>query len=300
MPDSRVTGKTTKVMKSVDLNPAGSKGDALVHIYPPGPNMGRKYDLHGRIANVGRDPSNHIIIDSDSVSRQHAQLTIESGRRLIMDLKSTNGTYVNNVQILSPQSLKNGDLAKIGDTIFKYLEGNDVESAYHEEIYCMTIKDGLTEIYNKRYFMEALNREMSRAGRYQRDLSLLIFDIDFFKRINDTLGHIAGDQILRDLAQFISVRVRSDDVFARYGGEEFVLILPETTHAGAMEFAEQLRQLVASKSFIFNNKELEITVSIGVATLNKDSEHPTALEFIKQADDCLYRAKAQGRNCVRG
>jgi two-component system, cell cycle response regulator len=288
----------TRVTDGATFQPSGPTNDALVLIYPPGPDMGRKYVLKNNVVNLGRDTSNQIVVKSDSVSRRHARLTIEAGQRMVTDLHSTNGTYINNMPILS-HFLKNGDQVKIGDSIFKYLVGSDVEAAYHEEIYTMTIKDGLTEIYNKRYFDETLEREMSRAERYERDLSILMFDIDFFKKVNDTHGHLAGDYVLRELASVVSKRARREEIFARYGGEEFLILLPETDKVGAMELAEQLRVLIASHSFIFEGERIPVTVSIGVATLSSgDKMLPS--EFIKRADECLYKAKSGGRNRVFG
>ncbi|MDJ0762448.1 MAG: GGDEF domain-containing protein [Myxococcota bacterium] len=294
--DRRDDPENTRVTDGFSFIPQKSTEDALVMIYPPRPDMGRKFELKGKVANIGRDPSNHIVINSDPVSRRHARLAMESGRRLITDLQSTNGTYVNNEPILS-RFLRNGDQIKIGDTIFKYLVGSDVESEYYEEIYQMTIKDGLTDIYNKRYFMEALEREMSRAKRYERELSILLFDIDRFKSVNDTFGHLAGDHVLQILATLVSARSRREEVFARYGGEEFVILLPETSKDGAIELAEQLRRRIASHTFIFEGEEIPITVSVGVASM--DDCAITPLNFIKRSDKALYKAKAEGRNCVR-
>ena len=287
----------TRVTDGISFKPAGPTNDALVLIYPPGPDMGRKYKLDSGVVNLGRDTSNQIVVNSDSVSRRHARLTIESGQRMITDLQSTNGTYINNMPILS-HFLKNGDQLKIGETIFKYLVGSDVESAYHEEIYTMTIKDGLTEIYNKRYFEEALERELSRAQRHHRSLSMLIFDIDFFKKVNDTFGHLAGDYVLRELAAIISRRSRHEEVFARYGGEEFVVLLPESPNTEAFTLAEQLRSLVEGHKFVFEGEEIPVTISIGVITTN-GGEKLTSPEFIKAADEQLYIAKSEGRNCIR-
>ena len=198
MYDNGKFDEKTRVTDGESFKPVGPTNDALVLIYPPGPDLGRRYTLKNNIVNLGRDTSNQIVVNSDSVSRRHARLTIESGQRLITDLQSTNGTYINNMPVLS-HFLKNGDQVKIGDTIFKYLVGSDVESAYHEEIYTMTIKDGLTEIYNKRYFVEALEREMSRVQRHGRELSILMFDLDFFKKVNDNYGHLAGDFVFENV-----------------------------------------------------------------------------------------------------
>lgn len=287
----------TRVTNASSFEAPESQKDALVHIYPPGADMGKKHELTIKFMTIGRDQSNHIVINSDSVSRKHARLSLEGSKRIVTDLQSTNGTYVNSRQILS-QELEKGDQIKIGDTIFKYLVGNDVESAYHEEIYRMTIKDGLTEIYNKRYFLEALEREISRSQRYRRPLSMLIFDVDHFKRINDTYGHLAGDYVLQALAKLISTRSRREEIFARYGGEEFAILLPETTVEGALELADQLRMRVESYKFVFEAEEIPITVSIGVTATDGDPISPH--ELIQRADTKLYQAKGEGRNCVRG
>jgi two-component system cell cycle response regulator len=297
MYDPKNIDEKTLVTDNFQYSPSKSEEDAMVMIYPSGPDMGRKYTLENKIVNIGRDPSNHVVVDNDSVSRRHARLTIESNARLITDLQSTNGTYINNKPILS-HFLQNGDQIKIGDTIYKYIMGNDVESAYHEEIYQMTIKDGLTTVYNKRYFLEALEKEMSRAQRYGRDLAMLIFDLDHFKKVNDTYGHLAGDYVLQILARLISTRARREEVFCRYGGEEFAILLPETSKTGAMELAEQIRGLVENHTFIFEGEEIDVTISIGVAI--NSSQTMTTHEFIKKADEQLYKAKAADRNCVRG
>jgi diguanylate cyclase (GGDEF)-like protein len=287
----------TRVTDAVRIQGGDAQQDVLVQIYPAGPNMGRKYPLQGKTIGLGRDPASEIVVSSDSVSRRHARMTMEGGRRLLTDLQSTNGTYVNDQPILS-EFLNHGDQVKVGDTIFKYLVGSDVETAYHEEIYRMTIVDGLTGVFNKRYFIEALEKEMSRAQRYGRALSILMFDIDHFKRVNDNYGHLAGDYVLQALARLISTRARREEIFARYGGEEFVILLPETQQEGAMELAEQLRKRVASYTFVFEGEEIPITVSIGVATVLDEGFSET--EFIRRADEKLYQAKAEGRNCVRG
>lgn len=287
----------TRVTDAVSIRGGDAQQDVLVQIYPAGPNMGRKYVLQGKTIALGRDPASDIVISSDSVSRRHARMSIEGGRRLATDLQSTNGTYVNDQPILS-EFLNHGDQVKVGDTIFKYLVGSDVETAYHEEIYRMTIVDGLTGVFNKRYFLEALEKEMSRAQRYGRPLSVLMFDIDHFKRVNDNYGHLAGDYVLQALARLISTRARREEIFARYGGEEFVILLPETQNDGAMELAEQLRKRVASYTFVFEGEEIPVTVSIGVATIQGDGISET--ELIRRADEKLYQAKAEGRNCVRG
>jgi diguanylate cyclase (GGDEF)-like protein len=185
---------------------------------------------------------------------------------------------------------------KVGPTIFKYLSGQDVEAQYHEEIYRMTIIDGLTQAHVKRYLLEALEKEIIRARRHTRELSFIMFDIDHFKKINDFHGHLAGDHVLKELARIVQARIRRDEVFARYGGEEFAIILPETALEGARLLAEGLREKVEASKFTFQNEEISVTISIGVAQL-EDGEK-TGTDLIKDADVKLYEAKRGGRNKV--
>jgi len=192
--------------------------------------------------------------------------------------------------------MRDGDLIKIGRTIFKFLTGGNIENAYHEEIYRLTTIDGLTQIFNKRYFLETLEREIARSHRYRRELSLVMFDIDHFKKINDSFGHLAGDYALKHLAQTVKTRIRREDCFARYGGEEFSIVLPEIDGLNSKPFAEKIRQLVEVTDFKFENTSMPLTISMGVATLDMDSTDPQAL--IKRADERLYEAKSSGRNCV--
>ncbi len=191
--------------------------------------------------------------------------------------------------------LRRSDQIKIGDTIFKYLAGSDVESQYYETIYRMTITDGLTGTYNKRYLLDTLEREIPRAKRHQRPLSMVMFDIDHFKRINDGFGHLAGDFVLKELAQLVKSRLRPDDVFARYGGEEFSALLPETRIDGARQIAEDLRLRIEQRGFVFENETLPVTVSLGCSELNADMD---VTGLIKTADQKLYEAKNSGRNRV--
>src|SRR5262249_34048721 len=162
--------------------------------------------------------------------------------------------------------LRDRDLVKIGRTIFKFLTGGNIESAYHEEIYRLMTVDGLTQVYNKRYFMETLERELSRSQRYRRDLSLIIFAVDHFKALHDSHGPLAGDYVLKELASVVKAKIRREDIMARFGGEEFSIVLPEIDGGNAMQFAEKIRKLVATTQFRFDDAEFDVKISIGVAT----------------------------------
>lgn len=271
------------------------KEACLVVIY--GKDLGKKFNLEGPSYIIGRSSKCDIQIDQESVSRNHAKV-INGGKSVILrDLGSTNGTYVND-ELIDERVLRDGDFIKIGRTIFKFLSGDNIEHAYHEEIYRLTTIDGLTQVYNKRYLMETLEREISRAHRYGRPLSIIMFDIDHFKHINDEYGHLAGDYVLKEMASTIKARIRREDIMGRYGGEEFVIVLPEIDHYNAVVFAEKIRRLVERHDFTFEGVRINVTISIGVATAWKGME--SAEEFIKHADTHLYEAKNSGRNRVVG
>jgi len=272
-----------------------AKEACLVVIY--GMELGKKFNLDNPSLIIGRSSKCDVQIDQESVSRNHCKLINTGKSVLVRDLGSTNGTYVNDDPV-DEHVLRDGDLIKVGRTIFQFLTGGNIENAYHEEIYRLTTVDGLTQIYNKRYFMEVLDREISRSHRYGRELSLIMFDIDHFKNVNDTYGHLAGDHVLKHLASVIKNRIRREDIMARYGGEEFAIILPEIDSYNARQFAEKIRRLVEKTVFKFEDTVIPVTISIGVATSNADTNAPE--EFIKIADENLYEAKRRGRNCVCG
>ncbi len=286
---------TTRVTSMHSISGTLGGTDCLIQIY--GDALGRKYDLYDPICTIGRDPQNEIILDSDSVSRRHAILELCDAGRLVRDLDSTNGTYLNDIQIRSAV-LSNGDLIKVGDTIFKYLSGANVESLYHEEIYNMTISDGLTQISNKRFLMDHLDKEFSRAKRYGRQLSIIMFDLDRFKDINDQYGHLTGDYVLKEMAHILKNRIRKEEVFARYGGEEFVVVLPESDNEVAVQFGEILRAMVEENEFEFEGQPINVTISVGVGTLQEKMS--SVSDLVKEADEHLYEAKRSGRNKVVG
>lgn len=259
-------------------------------------DLGRKYNIEGNQLSFGRGTTNDIILAQDAVSRQHATVTVDEGGVKIRDNDSTNGTYVNDARVVNETYLKDGDLLKIGRSIFKFLTGDNIESSYHEEIFRLSTMDGLTAVYNRRYFMETLERELSRARRYDRPLALMMFDLDHFKLCNDKFGHRAGDYVLQRLAGLVQSRARKVDVVARYGGEEFAVILPEIGLDGALRFAEELRALIEAEPFVFERENITVTVSLGVAEL--DSGCANADDLIALADRRLYVAKQSGRNRV--
>jgi two-component system cell cycle response regulator len=283
------------------IGPQEKKGpvgeSCLVNLHPPGPDIGRRISLANSQYIVGRDAEAGFVVSRSSVSRQHARLFVDDeGNWWVEDLNSTNGTFVNEQRIRS-QQLNDADQVRFGDAIYKFLSGSNIESAYHEAIHNMAIQDGMTGIHNKRFFMEFVEREIAVASRHGHPLTLVMFDVDHFKKVNDTFGHLAGDAVLKELAHRIRPRIRREDLFARYGGEEFACVLPSTALPGGIVFADQLRQLIEARPCAFENQAISFTISLGVTTLHRETGvDPTGL--IKRADDNLYAAKRGGRNRV--
>jgi two-component system, cell cycle response regulator len=277
---------------------AGTVGQScLVVLHAPlDTDLGRRYVLDKEVTTVGRGRDNDIVLVSDCVSRRHARLERRGEAIYVVDLTSTNGTFVNeDRKPIRERRLARGDQLKIGDMIFKHLTGADIELQYHEIIFRMAVTDGLTDLSNRKQLDSILAEEIPRALRHGRELSLLMLDIDHFKRINDTYGHLTGDYVLRGLASILKKRLRPNDKLGRYGGEEFCAILPETALSSAVTFAEDLRSLVESHAFVTEDKQICVTISIGAGTLR---EGMSSADLYQCADEMLYQAKRSGRNQV--
>lgn len=271
---------------------------ALVCIY--GPPLGRRWALDRAELLIGRDESCDVVVDLDTVSRRHCRIAACAEGLSVRDLGSTNGTWVDDEAVApyAGRTLRSGDRLRVGGAIFKFLQGDDVESLYREEIFRTIIVDGLTHAYNRRYFVDFLEREMARCRRHARPLSLVFFDLDHFQRVNDDFGHLTGDAVLRELAGLVRAQVRREDCFARWGGEEFAVILSETDLASARVFAERLRRGVAEHAFRAHGEVIPVRLSLGVAAMRRDMREPS--RFLEAADARLYEAKHQGRDRVCG
>jgi two-component system cell cycle response regulator len=295
MPDdddekTRVTG-----LEEMDLKTTGE--DCLVVIHTAvQTELGRRYVLSNPMMTIGRGPKNDVVVSSDAVSRQHARLERRGADFVVSDLGSTNGTFINNERKRPNNSrLNRGDQIRVGDTVFKFLSGSDIEAQYHAVIGHMAVTDGLTNLSNRKHLDSLLAEEIQRAHRHARDLSLLMLDIDHFKTINDIHGHLAGDRVIAGMAMLLRQRLRSGDKLGRYGGEEFCAILPETALPSATTIAETLRTMVATNPFPIESQRLTVTVSIGVAALQPNMQNS---DLYRAADEMLYRAKGEGRNQV--
>jgi diguanylate cyclase (GGDEF)-like protein len=288
----------TTVTKLKNLPAEHAADQFLVVIYADkSAALGSRHVLGSGPVRVGRMSDNDIVLDDDAVSRRHARLEKRADGWAVMDVGSRNGTLVNEREVSGVMMLRPGDHLQIGRTIFKLLGGNRAEAEFFEEIYRLRITDNLTKVVNRRRFDEVLEGEVLRARRHERPLSLLMFDIDWFKRVNDDHGHLMGDTVLREVAQFAQTRVRRDDTIARYGGEEFVVLMPETALKNAQLVAEQLRAGIAGHAMEYRGVRLSVSVSVGCAELRESDFAPT--DLVRRADEKLYEAKNAGRNCVR-
>ena len=261
-----------------------------------GEGLGRRADIDQSPVVVGRSQEVDLVIVHKSVSREHCRIWREANGYRIRDLGATNTTRVNEARIASDTVLADGDQITVGESILKFISQDSVEARYHEEIYQLATHDALTELYNRRHFIEMADKEIARAIRHARPLSLCIIDVDLFKPVNDRYGHISGDEVLRQIALLLRRHARTDDLAARIGGEEFALMLPECDADAARVFAERLREAVADEEFTPGGEPQRITVSIGIAELAAGRDVRPAL--MAAADTALYRAKSEGRNRV--
>jgi len=261
-----------------------------------GEGLGRRADIGADPVLVGRSNEADLVLAHKSVSRAHCRIWVDGGAYRIRDLDATNTTRLNDAPLAGDRILSDGDQITVGESILKFISQDSVEASYHEEIYQLATHDALTELYNRRHFIEMADKEIARAMRHLRPLSLCIVDVDLFKPINDRYGHIPGDEVLRQIAALLRRHARGDDLAARIGGEEFALLLPECGVDDAALFADRLREAVASASFAPGGEPQRITISIGVAALAPGRDTRPAL--MAAADAALYRAKSEGRNRV--
>jgi diguanylate cyclase (GGDEF)-like protein len=287
---------STEVVQVVlPVAPADKHSACLIQIYPTDRHLGSRYELGDQSLVIGRDPRCRICLEDDSVSRTHAHLIAREGEHYLTD-HGTNGTFVNDNPALL-HKLRNGDYVRVGRHIFRYLAGANIEMLYHEEIARLVVTDALTGLANRRRLTDILDRETSRAARYERPLSVLLLDIDYFRAVNNLFGRLIGDYVLRELAGRLIPLVRKEDLLARSSGEEFAAVLLECRAADAARVAERMRQSVEADPFLHGGGRIRIMVSIGIATAEKG--RPLGGEdLLRQAENHLHQEKQKRRNRV--
>ncbi len=257
---------------------------------------GSIYNLVGETV-VGRNPDCTIPLDFHGISRRHFTISVDDQEVTLTDLQSANGTYLNNNKVTAPTVLKRGDMIKIGAVAMKYLPKGDPERLTYDKLLEEAHTDGLTRCYNKAFFNNALELEVKKSKVTGKPLTLLVFDLDHFKKLNDGFGHDAGDYVLKEMAHIIRDHgIRQGDIFARYGGEEFCILLPNTNLKQGFEIAERLRSMIQKHEFIYDGKRLPVTASIGTADYRQGVN--TGTDLFKRADSAVYKSKEGGRNQV--
>jgi two-component system cell cycle response regulator len=287
-----------KTVIAMDVAPAATSGRKRAQlIVLAGGNVGEMHELKGTQI-IGRGREADLRMQGDGISRKHARLRMAAESVVLEDLGSTNGSFVNGERIANPTALADGDKIQIGTaTILKFTYHDEIEEDFQRQMFESASRDALTQIYNKRFFLEQLQSEYAYAARHATDLSLVIFDIDHFKHINDTHGHPAGDAVLRELARVVIPAIRTEDVFARYGGEEFAILSRTTSRAAAAVVAERVRRTIEQHRFVHDGQDIPVTVSIGVGSM-PSAKIVSPDELVNVADRALYVAKRGGRNRV--
>ena len=291
-PDDEMTGTEDAIPSAMPVCDRGT----LTMV--SGTEAGSVYRL-GPTTVIGRSLDCQVKIHESGVSRRHAVIT-QSGETeyYVQDLGSRNGSTVRGRPITRAR-LTDGDRIGFGPVFFRFALADETEERALKQRYEFSIVDGLTGAMNRKHFDDRLIGELAYAKRHKAGVSLMIIDVDHFKKINDRHGHQAGDAVLKRLAAVIRSTLRVEDVFARYGGEEFAIIARGIDNKHAVALAERIRILVEKTHFLHKSTPLPMTVSVGVASL-ADCRDASVDQLISLADSRLYVAKASGRNCSRG
>ena len=275
----------------------GVKRDRAYLVVLAGASVGEMYKVDTDKTVIGRGQKAQVRLLDDGISREHAQVVVEGNRIFLEDLGSTNGTFCNGLKV-DRRELCDGDKILVGSTtILKFTYHDNLDEIFQKQMYESALRDGLTKAFNKKYFTDRLESELTFAIRHQSPLVLVMFDIDHFKKVNDTHGHQAGDLVLSEIATLLTGALRAEDVFARYGGEEFAVICRGTELAQAQIVGERMRKAVEKHRFTFEGSHIPVTISVGIAGL-PDPAVKDATDLVSRADKALYQSKAGGRNRV--
>jgi diguanylate cyclase (GGDEF)-like protein len=263
--------------------------------------VGEMHKIDGPEVVIGRAMSATVRLNDDGISRRHCRVLSIGGQVIIEDLGSANGTLVNG-EMIQHHVLNEGDKIRLGSTTtLKFTYQDKLDESFQQQMIDAALRDGLTRTYNKKFFQDRLETEFAYARRHKTMLSLVMFDVDYFKRVNDNYGHLAGDAVLVHLARITQATIRTEDVLARYGGEEFAVICRGIALLNAGVLGERLRARVEQENFDYQGTRLPVTISVGVAAL-PEANVTTPSELVRDADAALYEAKRSGRNrvCLNG
>jgi diguanylate cyclase (GGDEF)-like protein len=286
----------TITTEGFSLRPPAER-DRAVLVRMDSVQAGQVHPLDGPEARIGRHPDNAVVVDDEGMSRVHARVFYEAGSYHAEDLGSSNGTYVDGARI-EKGALVDGAVLQLGPRVcFRFSVTDLNQASVLRHLYESSVRDSLTSAYNRHFFFERLAVEIAYAGRHNTEASVLLFDIDHFKLVNDTYGHPAGDAVLKSVAAATQALLRVEDIFARYGGEEFVVLLRGIGIRGADRAGERLRAALEKVRTPVEGHVVSITASVGCASL-ACPERLDAEAVIATADRRLYAAKRTGRNRV--
>ena len=288
-----VDGETTAVHVFPSL-PAATDPHAAAMICISGRSIGQIFLLTKEETTLGRAPECDIFLDDEGVSRHHAKIVEEDNQRVLMDLGSTNGTFIDNERI-EVATLRDGLRIQLGTATilqFRYQDQKEVE--FDALMQSFRTHDPLTDVLDNKSFMLETEKEVGFAGRHRQPLALLVFDLDHFKRLNETYGHQAGDAVLQAVAECTGDALRKEDVFGRLSEEAFAVLLRSTRLEHAFVVAERIRRRIENLEVTHHGRRIPCTASIGVATLGGNIGR--AADLVEAAQERLYQAKRNGRN----
>lgn len=262
-----------------------------------GGQAGKRFLLAQNQIIIGRRADRvQVWIDDASVSREHCRIDFIGTKANVTDMGSLNHTYINDQVIIQSAELAHSDMLRVGNVRLRYFAHGSADQLLFDRIYRMAVQDRMLDIFRKDYVLEKMDEDFRVAQGSRQPFSVIMFDLDKFKAINDTYGHDAGDIVLKEVCNFIKPLIRSQDTFGRFGGEEFIILLPRTSLSEASQVAEKIRAVIEKSTFDYEGTLIPVTLSLGVAMLN--DETPTAQDLIKAADNCVYKSKKGGRNRV--
>jgi diguanylate cyclase (GGDEF)-like protein len=293
------TSVTRPTETSLPAHPTIVQRDRALLTVLTGINAGQSFAIERDEMVVGRGRDAAVRIEDVGISRAHSRLVRSmDGKFFLEDLGSTNGTFVNGKKVQRAE-LHAGDRLQIGpNVVLRFAILDEAEEQLAQQLYEASTKDALTKCYNRKYFVERLTAEVAYAHRHKTPLSIVLFDLDHFKKVNDTHGHLAGDVVLRVTAAQVQRTIRTEDVLARYGGEEFVILVRGIPHTNVAHFGERVRKAVERVTIPWEGIELKATISVGVASLGECGDEGTGEDVLHKADERLYKAKSGGRNKV--
>lgn len=276
----------------------GTESHRAVLTVLTGMNAGQVFSVSGSEVVIGRGEEAKVWLEDPGVSRAHARIFQKEGKYWVQDLGSTNKTFVRG-EAIDMVPLASGERIQVGPhMVVAFAIIDNVEEELRHRLYEASTRDGLTRVYNRQFMIDRLRAEIAYARRHSAKLSVLMLDLDSFKSLNDTYGHLVGDNVLQAVATQLSKLLRVEDVLARFGGEEFVILARGTGMTSAVKLAERVRQSV--ERLPLEKEGLSITVSIGVSTLSELADDQGETELLDLADRRLYAAKDGGRNRIVG